>query len=163
MLKPIQRDQTVGVISVLDPSIDYEASEKTKREGVEILAYAVERFTDAGSWRRTVKFRDGEKPTVFQVGILPSAERARIEDECRTGTEEARTKTLGWQCFLHGIRDIEGGFDTDAASKLRVDGVEYLAPQWLRTVFCGPLMRIAVEVGTTCWSWNQLGDDDQKK
>lgn len=162
MLKPIQRDQTIAVISVQDPAIDFENSETIVRDGVRVLAYARERFSDPGSWRRSVKFLDGEKPTIFEIGILPSAERARIEDECHVGGADHMNRTLGWRCFLHGLRGIDGGFDTKDAERVTIDGVEYLAPSWLRQVFVGQLMLIAVEVGGTIWSWNQLGSGDRK-
>lgn len=163
MLKPINKDQSINVISVQDPAIDFDRSERRVVRDVEVLAYAIERHRDPSSWRRSVKFRDGETPTIFEVGIIPSAERARIEDDCKSNTEIERHKELSWRCFLHGVRNIHGGFETDDAPRVTIDGVEYLSPSWLRIVFVGPLMMVGVEVGGTIWAWNQLGDDDAKK
>jgi hypothetical protein len=42
----------------------------------------------------------------------------------------------------------------------KVGGVEYVDPQWIADVFCGPLRSVAVEIGTIVWAWNNLSAAD---
>ena len=78
MLKPILRDQTVSIISIMDSAIDHEGSDKQLVDGDEWLTYARDRIFDVSSWRQTVKFKSGEQPTEFIMGIMPPAELARV-------------------------------------------------------------------------------------
>lgn len=163
MLKPIQRDQSVGMIWPEDPAIDHSASEKTTVEGSEILKYVEDRVGDPGSWRRTVRFVDGEQPTVFVVGIIPGAERARIQDDCLSS--EPKLRELAWRTFCASLRDIEpaGSLGADNAPRRSIDGVSYLDPAWVRRTFVGALHAAAVDVGLIAWSWNSLSEADAKK
>ena len=108
-----------------------------------------------GSTAKHYKAIDGEKLTRFVLGVLPPGEAARIADECKIGGEQ-----MLWRAFLSGLRDIEN-FD-DHAPKVRVDGVEYVDPSWLRKRFGRGLRGFAIEVGRHIWLWNQMSEADSK-
>lgn len=155
MLKPIKRDQTVSVVSVMDGAIDYDASSKTTDDnGQEILEYMITRLRDPSSWRDKLAFKDGETPTEFIIGIVPSATLNRIADECAGSVERPRERY--WRCFLAGVREIIG----IEAPKEKIDGMEYVKATWLRDTFVGPWRDIALEIGMVIWVWNTLTSAD---
>lgn len=174
-IAPITPDASVGVISFYDTAIDHEGSEKKseKVEGkdVEVTRYFAERIKRPAAWRDSVKFKDGERPTVFVIGVIPSSELTRIEDECGIGGTSPKTRELYWRCFLAGLRDIENGPTAEVqrdgrmvreAPKVKVDGVPYVDPSWLRSTFVRSLRSVAIDIGQTVYWWNQLQDDDIK-
>ena len=160
MLKPILRDQTISVVSIADPAFDLEASDQCEHEGEPILAYAKDRFTDPCSWRQTMKVKDGERPTEFIVGIIPPAEVARIEDECKRDAQ--RWSEQCWRAFSHSLVDVKCGFDMSAVPRHKIDGVSYVAPSWIRETFVGTLYHVAVEIGAVAWQWNRMLGSDTK-
>ena len=123
MLKPIRRDQTIGVVSVQDDAIDFAASPTVDGD---VLAYVDERRSNPGCWREKLVFRDGHDPTVFIVGLAPASVLNRIDDECIHGPKEPRRTEAFWRCFLASVRDIDHGFGTDVPKEDR-DGVQYLS------------------------------------
>lgn len=169
--KPIQPSSSTTCVSVLDPSIDFEASVKKDYEGTDVLSYAIDRLGKPSSWRDTVKPKQGEQLTEFVVGVMPPAELARIEDECKLGTESARYNEAFWRCFLCGVRDVLNGPTSErkvdgvlrrCVPKKLVDGVEYADPEWLRTTFVGSLRKVAIEIGQVVYAWNQITVDETK-
>lgn len=154
MLVPITKDATTTCISLQDPAIDLDNTEKGK-DGNPL--YMRERMSNPSSWRDTVKMKDGATPTVFVIGVIPSAELNHIEDDCLR-EDGNKANELGWRCFLHGLRRIDG---LGQKAKMReIDGVEYVDPQWIADVFIGPLRTIAVEVGLAIHQWNRLSPED---
>lgn len=161
MLKPILRDQVVSMVSIQDPAFDLATSPKVEANGALVPEYAVERFGDPSSWRRLLKVVNGQQPTEFLIGIIPAAEHARIDDECRRA-ETDRWCELCWRSFVASLRDIKGGFDMSDVPRVSVDGVSYIAPEWTHRTFVGTLYQVAVEIGAIAWQWNRLGEADAK-
>jgi hypothetical protein len=165
MLKPISPDATTSAISMTDPAIDYDASEKApeelaKRVGMSgCLQYAVDALVRPASWRDTVKFKDGCEPTVFSIGIVPPSTLARIEDETR-GEGAGRVTEKYWRCFLAGIRKV-APWDGKVPMKT-VNGIEYVDPEWLASTFCGHLRTVGIEIGRMVYSWQMLTGEDVK-
>ena len=161
MLKPVKRNQTISVVSVHDSAIDMDRSPKTEtEEGDETLLYVAERSENPGCWREHLIIHDGAIPTQFVIGIVPSSELNRIDDECRLH-DDMRWRELCWRCFLHGVRDIEG-FGVDRVPKEKIDGVDYVSAAWLKKTFVGGLRAVAIEIGSLIWRWNMLQEADIK-
>ena len=158
MLRPIKRDQQTSVVSILDTAIDTERSPKS--DDGSMLSYAEERLQDPSCWRNTLSFLDGETPTEFVIGIIPSSVMNRIDDECREYEGVQPRNERFWRCFLAGVRDIIGGFNDPP--KEVVEGVSYVQASWLRDHFIGPLRQVGLEIGAVIWSWNRLSGDDVK-
>lgn len=165
MLVPLTRHASVSCISLEDPAVDLENAEKKPLKDAEgnvvaeaVPRYLTERLKAPESWRDTVPMKEGTAPTVFVIGVVPPAELNRIEDECAKLGGERRTKELMWRAFLHGIRDVEGmGIEVIYTD---VGGVKYASPQWLADVFCGPLRKVALEIGTIVYNWNEVSAAD---
>jgi len=165
MLVPMTREASVSCISLEDPAIDQDKVQRKdmlSKDGKTVLVkdaavYLTERLRKPDSWRDTVPMKEGAKPTVFVIGVVPPSELNRIEDECRRLGETGRANELMWRCFLHGVRNIEGlGLDLVYSD---VHGVKYVDPQWLADVFCGPLRKVALEIGTIIYNWNDLSQE----
>lgn len=161
MLKPINRDQTVAVVSLADPAWDLDASAKVDHEGDEILAHARNRWSDPSEWRQSMISKSGERPTEFVIGIIPPSEVARIEDECLRDTDR-RWREQCWRAFCASLVDVKGGFETDNVPRETIDGVRYIAPSWIRQTFVGTLYHVAIEIGSVAWHWNRMMGDDAK-
>lgn len=159
MLRPIKRDQQTSVISILDEAIDMDRSPRS--DDGEMLAYAQERLENPSCWRERLTFVDGETPTEFVIGIIPSSTMNRIDDECREHDAVQPRNERFWRCFLAGVRDIVGGFD-DSVPKETIEGVSYVKASWLRYHFVGHLRQVGLEIGAVIWSWNRLSGDDRK-
>lgn len=167
MLVPISPDSTTSCISLRDVAIDWSTTPKEQdtdadspTHGQLVPAYRLARIKSPSSWRDNVRFKDGEKPTVFTIGVVPSSELNRIEDECNRGDEGVRHTELGWRCFLQGLRGIDGfGVKPEMHT---VDGIEYVKPAWLAATFVGPLRAVGVEIGSIIWTWQSLMGGDVK-
>lgn len=179
---PISKEATTTCVSILDAAIDFERCAKLgtdKRALYEqagrpapVLEYLDARWSRPASWRDLMAFKDGARPTEFIIGVIPAAELSRIEDECGLGTDHEKTRELCWRCFLVGLRDLLAGPTSEITTadgaraqgvpKKKVDGVEYVDPEWLSRVFVGPLRSVALEIGRVVWNWNQLGPADVK-
>ena len=154
MLVPITKDATATCISLQDPAIDIERSQKAD-DGTPV--YLRERLRNPSSWRESVTIKDGATPTVFVIGVVPSSELNHIEDDC-VGLGKNRGNELGWRCFMHGLRKIQGMGQKVVTRELA--GVEYVDPQWIADVFVGPLRNIAVEIGNIIFAWNNVSPED---
>ena len=179
---PIARDASVSAISLQDTAIDWERSRPASAETLAIassrgtaapaLAYQAQRMRDPGSWRELIAVRDGHQPTEFIIGVIPPSVLTRIEDECRLGRADERTRELCWRSFLACLRDIRHGPTTEVLGsdgqrnqgvpRKLVDGHEYVDPDWLSRTFVGPLREVAIEIGLVAWAWQQLTPGDVK-
>lgn len=153
MLKPVTKNACVSTVSLDDSAIDIAASDMT--------AYGDASLKDPGVWRELLKIKDGETPTVFVIGVVPSDLIVRIEDECNIGKDSLRSEELRWRCFLHGVREIQG-WPGEPPKTRDVNGVTYVAPEWLKENFNRELKKVALEIGAKVFLWNQLGDNDIK-
>jgi hypothetical protein len=153
-LKPIQLDSQTTCVFRADPAVDNESEEG--KAGVE--AYVKVMHSTPSKWRELLKIKAGESPTVFVIGVLPSSDAAQIQDEY-INQGKVYASSLGWLCFLKGIRDIQGFGEVP---KVKVDGVEYVDPAFLRKAFVGRLREAACEIGWIVWRWNQISEDEIK-
>lgn len=149
MFKPIDKKAMISYVSVLDPAIDKDASDIEKA--------ASECLKNPSAWASALKFKAGEQPTKFVIGVIPSEQIHRIRAEY---VDQVNGKvdfdSLRWAAFLACVRDIEGW--QSAPPKVG----EYVDPQWLRDNFVRSLRAVALEVGMVAWSWNMTNDDDVK-
>ena len=159
MLVPVTKDATSSCVSMQDPAINRDAIvRETLPDGTSAASYIRERYKNPSSWRELVPMLEGATPTVFVIGVIPPSELNRIEDECGNADGTRNANELGWRCFLHGVRKIDG-LELSIVTK-QVGGVEYVDPQWLADVFNGYLRNVAIEIGTIVWAWNQLAPED---
>lgn len=159
MLVPITKDATASCVSMQDPAIDIEKSVREELpDGETSSAYILKRYRDPSSWRELLTMKDGATPTVFIIGVIPPAELNRIEDECSNADGTRNANELGWRCFTHGLRKVEG-LELDVRTRT-VGGIEYVDPQWVADVFVGHLRNVAIEVGSVIWAWNQASPED---
>ncbi len=113
------------------------------------------------AWADLLKFKSGEQPTKFHLGVIPPDEVARISDECRLGHPEAMREQAYWRAFLACLRGVEN-FGSEAPPKKRVGDVEYVDPVWTKSKFSRGLRPIALAAGMVGWAWNQLTEDEVK-
>jgi hypothetical protein len=168
MFKPIRLDDSIAVVSVRDPAIDWDAmvaAEKAK-EGNQTKPYndiklaLIEDYGNAAINDPTaalakIVVKSGQSLTKFIVGVIPGDEMTRISDECR-----GHFQALCWRSFLHSLRGIEGS--ADKPNTVTVCGVQYVDPEWIKKTFIRGLRSWAIEIGMAAWSWNQLTGDEIK-
>ncbi len=152
MFKPVLPEQSITVVSHLDPAIDQEQST--------IDEYAEIALKNPQAWRDHFKFKEGAEPTEFEIGVIPSAKLIQIESECKVGEDDADENRLRWLCFIHGVRELRN-FSTDIP-KVTINGVEYVDPEYLAKTFTRNLRRIATGIGAHIYFWNMLNDDESK-
>ena len=165
MIKPIDPDTTVTLVSPFDPAIDEDASN--------IENYKQDFLKDPEAWRKHLVMKEGAQPTEFIFGVIPTSILNRIEGESGYGQPLANMSMLSWGAFLHGLRDIKNGptvETTDRAGKptyvvpkVRVNDVEYVDPTWLSRTFVKHLREGAIHIGYLGWKWQQLDPGDVKK
>lgn len=176
-LRPVSLSSCVTYVSARDPSIDWSQIEALELEKFpELLRgdvtpdvraqatqahfatrYAEETLKNPGCWRDLLKFKSGESPTIFTIGVIDPDEMCRLADDCKIGSESARVQELKWRAFLASVRDISTfGQEQPQKRGERVDA------QWLKE-HCGRGMRlVALDVGMVAWRWNQLTEDEAK-
>ena len=165
-LKPITLDATVTCVSTLDTAIDEERSQRAPSEllnGKLALVYGETRLTNPGQWREQIAVKDGERLTVFTIGVIPPTDLARIEDETKVGDKDSpRPREMFWRCFLAALRDVQDGptASDGKVPKVKRDGREYVDPAWLAESFAGPLYTVAVEIGQNAYHWQQFTGGD---
>jgi hypothetical protein len=145
MIKPVDPQAYISVVWGGDPAIDQLASNLEK--------YHERSAKDAKAAREGLKFKDGNTPTEWLLGVTPSSEANAAED-MRGFSARA------WHSFLHSVRGVKGGFDK-VPTILR-DGVEYVEPAWLAKTMVGTLRRCALDLGLIVYLWNNLSEDDGK-
>jgi len=107
--------------------------------------------------------KDGQRVTVFRLGVVQRTNLARIQDETAGGAERPpRPAERFWRCFLDGIRAIDNWGGKKPATIERGD-VSFVDPKWLAETFVGPLAKISDEVGLVIWVWNRFSESDAKK
>lgn len=150
MLRPLTLSASTTMVSSLDPAIDHEASD--------LKAYGENGLFKPGCWKDYLKFKAGEKPTIFVIGVIPPDDLAMINDETSSKYE---SEALRWRAFLLSLRDIEG-WDGEEIPKRKVSNVEYVDQQWIKRNFIRGLRPIALEVGLVAYLWNQLTETEIK-
>lgn len=161
MLKPVDLEATCSVVWPEDPAVDQANSDLT--------GYIKGLASDPGCWRKYLKFKDGEQPTEFMIGVIPSHLLLKAEDEYGT------SKSLFWSSFLYGLRDIKnpGGLVAEFTDKvtgqkkrevptIEVSGIQYVDSAWLSKIMSRKLRDCAIFVGGVAYRWNQLSEDDLK-
>jgi len=116
-----------------------------------------------GCWRELLGefIRDGHTPTEFICGPMTGEDLARLEDEC-LAHDPPKQSELFWRAFLLSVRDIKG-IDVKKVGKVKRKGVEYLDPDWLSEAFgYGKMRKVAREIGTLAFAWNQVADGEVK-
>lgn len=163
MLKPIRPDSSTSCVSPFDSAIDWDASFPGLSVEDAVQSFHIELFVEPSRWRDILKFKEGAQPTVFELGVVPSAELARIEDECRLNRKDGqRQNEAYWRCFLAGCRGIQNLGGEAPKKRSSVDGVERIDPEWLASTFVGHLRQAAISVGSVIYRWNQLDPDTVK-
>lgn len=146
---------------------DVYANESAVRTEVVQQAFAerlaVRAQRDPSSTVEELVAKAGSRVTRFVIGVVPPAELARINDEAKAFTPEAKRQELFWRTFLASVRRIEEWGGTGTIPTRKVGDVEYVDPVWLRETFVGPRRSIGLEVGRVSWFWNQFSEDDAKK
>jgi hypothetical protein len=159
--KPTTLDCSTTTVSVFDPSIDMERSD--------FDAYREVIKSNPAGWREHIKPLPGEHLTVFHIGVIEPTALTMIEEDCGMSAfspaADRRVSECQWRCFMAGLRDIEGWYETprDMIPKIKRDGVEYVDPSWIRRTFTRWLRRVGIDVGCTIWMYNQAGEEDLKK
>lgn len=161
-IKPIRSDQTVTMVWLGDPAIDWEATEKKHgAKGVEELGQMLVRRMDG--WRDLLVFKPGEKPTEFVFGVVPPSELAAIEDDCGAGRPDMRRRSLYWRVFCAALRDVVNGpADTVKGKPVVPKTGDRVDRSWIEETFGGPLMKCAQQLGNAAWLWQGLPEDDAK-
>lgn len=163
MLKPIDPDATIGVISIFDPSIDNRGDENFdkfygSKDGGGVHSKSPEK------WRDYITAKSGETITEYKVGTIPSYKMNEIEDKHRPGSSQHF-----WECFIWGLRDIVDGptmETTDASGKKKFtvpklpDG--RVDPEWLGNIFSRGNRKVALSVGMYAFSWQRFSVDDAR-
>ena len=144
-IKPFDPQAYIPVVWSDDPAVDKDASDMTD--------YIASIVRDPGTWKQRLKLRDGQTPTEFLVGVLPSAEANAAEDNRGAAARS-------WHSFLHSVRGIKGW--PDKVPTVTRDGVEYVDPAWLAKTMVGPLRQCALEIGFIAYVWNNLSEADGK-
>ena len=152
MLKPIRLSDQTTCISPYDPAVDTDASDwKT---------YGAKMLTNPVAWREYIKTKPGETLTEFEVGVIPTDQLVKINDECQHMPEQVRSEELRWRAFLHGLRGIKGW--EGEVPKKTVNGVEYVDPAWLAKTFVRGLAASALFVGMIALAFNRLTEEEIK-
>lgn len=182
MFRPIRSTSSVTFVSTADPAIDWDkivadeldlhpavrddasmTDDQRRRAGLIEFhkRYVLESAKHPGAWKDFLKMKSGERPTIYTIGAIPSDTLTRIEDECKAGSEDVHRQELGWQCFLHGLVDLQN-FGSSEIPKRKVGDAEYVDPAWIKTAFVMGLRSVAVNVGLVIWRWNQLTEVEVK-
>ncbi len=183
MFKPSRQESQTSFVTSVDPAIDWEkiiklqldadpaTRDSTDFTDAEKRLKAVQAFktryqealaVDPSAHKELFKYKDGQAPTIFYIGVIPSDDAVRIEQECFVGTPKVRLKELHWLAFLHSIRRIENFAAGEKASERVVGGVSYVDPAWLKEKFSRGLRPVAQTVGMASWYWNQLTEVETK-
>lgn len=153
--KPTRLSDQSTAVSIFDPAIDPDQSDLER--------YKNERGRNPAVWRECIKANPGERLTEFVIGVVPPDMFSRINDDCVPhDPNRSRQQELGWRCFLHGIREIQGFESEDEAKVIKVGGVDYVDPQWLKKKFSRSLLAVAIEIGHLIWRFNQIDETEIK-
>lgn len=176
MFKPLRMTDTMVVISVSDPSIDWEAvaekdladsitkweaekvpdggsrGQKPEKKSVETLKMeAVARAIRNPATTMDLQIKAGEQPCRFTIGVVPGDEVVRIESESRT------LDVQRWRWALSGMVDVTG---LGKPKKRTVGDVEYVDPEWIKQTFVRWLQSVAMEIGWYVRCFNKTTEDE---
>lgn len=166
-IKPIRSDQTVTMVWLGDPAIDWDATEAKHgvTDQVQLGRIIGLRMTD---WREMLVFHPGKDPTEFVFGVIPESKLAAIEDDCQLGRSGFRPRSLYWRVFCAALRDIVNGQTERVKGK---DGKwreevpksgDRVEEKWLEDQYSGRLAPCAQQLGYAAWIWQSLPEDDAK-
>lgn len=181
MFKPTKMESKITVVSIYDPSIDWDEiakaeldahpeirdgelpAEEKNKQALDLFSQRYARISakDPSAWKDHLKFKSGEAPTKFTIGVITVDEMARIADECRYGQVTEMRKQLRWRAFMACVRGIEN-YSNEKCPTIRVGQVDYLDPDWLKKNFVRGMMLVALDIGMTGWLWNSLTEDEVK-
>lgn len=173
--RPIALSSQVTYVSHLDPAVDRRAMlDETIAASDELQAVTDLELRDAKAWGRflddyipkvsndpnhsahALKFKQGETPTKFVLGVIPAEEMVRIADETREKPNEK-----SWRAFLAALRGIEGWPENPIPTR-KVNDVEYVDPTWIKKHFVRGLRLVANDAGVIAWMWNQMTEAEVK-
>lgn len=169
-IKPLTNSDRISIVWPGDPAIDADA---VGEDGEVLLdKYSKQCLTKPDSWRGMLKFKAGQQPTEFVIGVIPPQEMARIEDEARREMGDDPvffSAQLQWESFCLALRDITNG----PAERRNVNGVwkeelpkrrnsDLIDGAWLEATFTRGLRKVASHVGMVAWFWNNLSEADVK-
>lgn len=172
MFKPLRMTDTIVVVSIADPAIDWEAA--ADKELVEAVAkWEAEKAPDGAKPERKTKeqmmdlesgraIRDplatsrlpvkaGEQVCKFTLGVVPSDEIVRIESEDRDFNKQR------WRWFVSSLVDVTG---FGKPNKRKIGDVEYVDPEWTRKTFVRGYVEIGKEIGWYARMFNKVTEDE---
>jgi hypothetical protein len=153
-------DRHAVIAGVVAESPELQAIEDADSRAIAAwAAFATKLFREVsrnpGAARDMLKFKSGQEPTTFVLGVIPPEQANRIEDECKGKPDEHN-----WRAFLASTREVQGW--PEQTKKIRVGEVDYVDPVWLVKNFPRGLRKVALDVGFVAWHWNQLREDEAK-
>ena len=160
MFKPVKTSDTIQVHSVYDPAIDWAAmqdADKERRDKDALRSEIHSKAIDNLDALKCLKFKSGETPTIFTIGVIPSDILTAIQDQ--HGGLSRSAIELRWRCFLSGLRDVSW---QDKPEKRDVDGVSYVDPSWIKKTFVRGLRSVALEIGMYVWQFNRMTEDEAR-
>jgi len=155
MFKPLRKSDYTTAACQWDPAINKDTMTEQ-----ELREYLTTRDKNPACFRDKLKVKDGEKLTVFSIGVIPPEEMVRIIDDCKPGMDGMRMEELCWRAFLHSLRDIEGW--GEEVRKKKVNGIEYVSPEWIKENFIRGYKAVAIDIGYQAWWWNNIREDEIK-
>lgn len=179
--KPISMADSVSFVSTYDPAIDkvriceeiidrhddWKQSQMSSDQmydlaWVEFQAeFAAKIGRDPENSLSLLKFKDGESPTKFVIGSVPSEDFNRIVDETsESRTHRGKLSERCWRFFLHGIRKVENW--SGQVEMRKVGDLDYVDPAWLRRTFIRDLRDVAIQVGQVVLAYNRLTEEEIK-
>lgn len=182
MFKPLTLSAHVSYVHSGDPAVDWAAlvaqeldldPELRDNAGIEAQAkenVAVKRFMqkyvpavfkDPSQSLHLLKFKTGETPTKYTIGVIPPDDMNRISDECKADTKDVLSDQLRWRAFMSCLRGVEN-FGSEKIPTIDKGGVSYVDPTWIKQNFVRGLRAAALSVGHVAWQWNQISDVEIK-
>ena len=176
MFKPLRMTDTMVVVSVSDPAIDWEAAaDKDLAEAVakwesepvpeggsrgskpeHKTAAAIKDAVMTKAFRKPSVTSDlpvkaGEQVCKFTIGVVPGDEVVRINGEAKNLDQ------VGWRYAMVGIVDVQG---MGKPKKRTIGTVEYVDPEWIRETFVRSLQAVAIEIGWYVREFNRATDEE---
>lgn len=157
MFKPVKTSDTIQVVSVYDPAIDWNAMCECGKDKETLRSEIHNKAIDGLDALKELKFKAGEQPTYFTIGVIPSDILTSIQDQF--GQFGRSTIELRWRCFLSGLRDVSWN---EKPEKRDIDGVSYVDPSWSKKIFVRGLRTVALEIGMYVWQFNRMTEDEAR-
>ncbi len=158
MFKPVTLADAMTVYSLDDPAIDWNATlaaDELKRAKPVFVKDTIKEAMRAPSvLLKRLKFKPGETPCRFTIGVIPSDVFTRLVAECGENIG-----VFWWVCFLHGVRDLDW---PEKPAKHMVDGVEYVDPVWLKSRFIRNQRSDGTEIGSYVLAFNKFEEAEAR-